>query len=236
MTAGVVATVALTVLVAGFAQGTTGLGFAMICAPIVGMAAPDLLPVFLLVLMIPLNIYIATRERHALDRGGTGWITAGRVVGTFGGLAVLATMPVGALHYLIGGATVLAALVTLRAPAFAPGSKAFVGAGAVTGVMETATGIGGPPLALVLQHRPAPVLRSTVATCFVIGEIVSLAVLFATGEAHLAQLTTALWFAPALAAGALLSRWVHHRVDGARMRAIVLVFAIASGLLLIVTG
>jgi hypothetical protein len=127
---------------------------------------------------------VAWRERHALDTRGARWITAGRTAGTVGGLWVLVAVPAGSLSPLIGASTILAALATLAAPSFLPGQRAFLAAGAVTGVTETATGIGGPSLALVYRHRPAPVLRSTVAVCFVVGELISLALLAATGRSR----------------------------------------------------
>lgn len=236
MTVTAIAVVALTVLVAAFVQGATGLGFALIAAPVVGMVRPDLLPVLLLVLMIPLNVYIAWRERHRLDRRGASWITVGRLVGTLGGLWVLIAVPLGRLSLVIGVSTVLAALVALIAPAFRPSRGAFLVAGAVTGVTETSTGIGGPPLALVYQHEPAAVLRSTVAVCFLVGEVLSLGLLVGTGKAGAAQFTTALLLLPALALGALLSRWVHHRLQGRLMRVLVLVFALVSGAVVMVHG
>jgi uncharacterized protein len=47
--------IGLAVLVAAFVQGSTGLGFALISGPVIGMIQPRLLPVFLLIQMIPLN-------------------------------------------------------------------------------------------------------------------------------------------------------------------------------------
>src|SRR6478736_6599433 len=78
--------IGLAVLVAAFVQGSTGLGFALISGPVIGMIQPRLLPVFLLIQMIPLNGYVTWRERHALDVPGTTWISVGRFAGTFGGL------------------------------------------------------------------------------------------------------------------------------------------------------
>ena len=70
--------IGVTVLVAAFVQGATGLGFALISGPVVGMVAPRLLPVLLLIQMIPLNAYVTWRERHALDGVGTTWISVAR--------------------------------------------------------------------------------------------------------------------------------------------------------------
>jgi hypothetical protein len=70
------------------------------------------------------------------------------------------------LNLVVGATTVLAAVATKFAPKFTPSSTAYLGAGFITGVTETATGIGGPPLALVHQHHPAPTPRATIAQVF----------------------------------------------------------------------
>ncbi|WP_369176298.1 sulfite exporter TauE/SafE family protein [Streptomyces mutabilis] len=223
---------AVTVAVAAFVQGSSGLGFALIVAPVAGIIDPHLVPVFVLASMIPLNLYVAWRERASLDLRGAGWITAARLAATPAGLAVLWLIPERSLGVFVGVATVLAAVVSLAAPAFTPGRAAYVGAGAVTGLTETATGVGGPPLALVYQHRPPAELRSTVAACFLVGEVASVALLFGTGEAQVTELGQAVVLLPAIAVGAWLSRLVHHRLDARRTRLFVLVFALVSGLVL----
>ncbi|MFJ4878486.1 TSUP family transporter [Streptomyces sp. NPDC088745] len=225
---------AVTVAVAAFVQGSSGLGFALIVAPVAGILDPGLLPVFVLAAMIPLNLYVAWRERASLDLRGAGWVTAARLAATPGGLALLWLIPDRSIGLFVGVATVLAAVVSLAAPAFTPGRLAYVGAGAVTGLTETATGVGGPPLALVYQHRPPAELRSTVAACFLVGEVASLLLLFATGEGRPADLGLAAALIPVIAVGAWLSRLVHHRLDARRMRLCVLVFALVSGAVLII--
>lgn len=234
MSAATFGLLAVTVALAAFVQGSTGLGFALISTPVIGLSQPELLPVAVLVLMVPLNVYVAGRERSSVDIRGAGWVSVGRLAGTAGGLAVLIAIPTGSLNLLVGGCTVLAALASLFAPSFRPGRSALATAGVVTGVTETATGVGGPPLALVYQHRPAHVLRSTVALCFLIGEVLSIAVLLITGEAGTTQFVTAALLLPALAVGAILSRYVHHRLHGSRMRVAVLVFALVSGIALLI--
>ncbi|WP_328883270.1 sulfite exporter TauE/SafE family protein [Streptomyces sp. NBC_00299] len=228
------AVLALTVAVAAFVQGSSGLGFALIVAPVAGILAPGLLPVFVLAAMIPLNMYVAWRERASLDLRGAGWITGARLAATPGGLALLWLIPDRSLGLFVGIATVLAVVVSLTAPSFAPGRAAYLGAGAVTGLTETATGVGGPPLALVYQHRPPSELRSTVAVCFLIGELASLALLFATGKGHPEDLGWAAALLPAIAVGAWSSRLVRHRIDASRMRVFVLGFALVSGLVLMI--
>jgi uncharacterized membrane protein YfcA len=74
------------------------------------------------------------------------------------------------------------------------------------------------------------VLRATVASCFVIGEVISLAILGLSGKVSQHQILTALALLPAVVLGAFLSRMVHHRLDGMFMRYVVLGFAIVSGI------
>jgi hypothetical protein len=227
------AAIAVTVLVAGFVQGSTGVGFALIAAPVIGLLAPTLLPVCVLVLMLPLNVYVLWRERGALDKPGAGWITLGRVAGTFGGLWVLVVLSASQLDIVVGLATIAAVMATLVAPAFTPGPRAFVLSGLVTGVTETATGIGGPPLALVYQHHPVAVMRSTIALCFLVGQLFSLATLLVAGRIGTPQIVAAAELLPALLLGAVLSHVVHHRVENRFLRGFVIVFALGSSALLL---
>ncbi|EWY41786.1 permease [Skermanella stibiiresistens SB22] len=233
MTLGAFAIIAAAVVLAAFVQGMIGVGFALILVPVVALVDPTLLPSLVLALMIPLNIYVLWRERASLDWRGTGWITAGRLVGTFGGLAVLLVLVPWQLDMLVGALTIAAVLVTLAMPVFTLRPVNFLGAGLVSGITETATGIGGPPLALLYQHQSGPVLRATLAACFLVGQIFSLIALVAVGQVAPSQLSAALLLIPALAGGACLSHLSHHLANGALLRRLVQAFAVISGLVLI---
>ncbi len=220
---------AMAVALGSFVQASVGVGFALVLSPVLALLAPGLLPGCVLLLMLPLNLFVAYRERAALDRRGTAWITAGRCAGAMAGLWLLALLSAPALRLFVGIATLLTAAGSLLSGRFELRPPAFVAAGVVTGITETATGIGGPPMALLYQHHPAPVLRSTLATCFLLGEIVSLLLLIAVGRLNTEHLVTAVLLLPMLAAGAWASRWLHGRFTGGRLRIAVLVFAILSG-------
>ncbi len=224
---------AAVVLAAAFIQGAAGMGFALITVPVFSLVDSTLIPVVVLILMLPLNAYVAWRERAAMDWSGARWITAGRFFGTFAGLWILMVMSGRSLELFIGASTVAAALLALAAPKFTPGRSAFVGVGLVTGVTETSTGIGGPPLARVYQHARGPTLRATVALCFLVGELISLAFLAFDGSIELRLLEATAVLMPALLLGAWSSRFVHHRLDGPIVRILVLAFSIVSGLVVV---
>jgi uncharacterized membrane protein YfcA len=223
------AALAAAALVAAFVQGAVGMGFALIMGPVLALMAPALVPGGLLVMMLPLNLLVMLRERGALDWSGAGWITLGRAVGGVAGLAVVATISAAGLTIFVGVTTIAAAVATLLAPHFHPGRRAFGLAGLVTGITETATGIGGPPLALVYQHHPAPTLRATIAACFLAGEILSVALLAGAGRLGHGQMALAGELIPFVVVGAAISGVLHRRLNGNRLRPLVLAFAIVSG-------
>ncbi|MFP5194299.1 sulfite exporter TauE/SafE family protein [Alcaligenes faecalis] len=223
------------VLAGAFIQGASGMGFALIVVPVLALVHPEAIPGALLFLMLPLNAYVAWRERGAIDRSGASWITVGRFAGTFAGLGILLVLSTYWLNQFVGISTLLAVLASVLAPSFTPGKKAFIATGLVTGITETATGIGGPPLALVYQHAPVATLRSTVALCFLVGEVISLAVLGISGALQWSHLSYAVLCLPALLLGMGLSSLVHHKLDQRRLRIGVLVFATVSGLAVMLT-
>jgi uncharacterized membrane protein YfcA len=225
--------IGLAVFVAAFVQGCSGMGFAMLSAPIVGLFAPSLIPVMLLVLMIPLNAYIGWRERSAVDWRGVRLISAGRFAGTFAGLWILLAVNLHQLALLIGWSTLIAAVVALLSPSFNLNRAGLAVVGLVTGVFETSTGVGGPPLALAYQHKKGAVLRSTVALCFLIGELISMVVLALGGKVDAHTLAISARMLPFLALGSYASKFVHHRLDGPVLRYIVLGFACISGIVVI---
>jgi uncharacterized membrane protein YfcA len=223
------AVIAAAVAAGALLQGSIGVGFALVVSPVLVLLAPDLVPGCVLILMLPLNAYVAWREWASVDREGTTWITVGRGAGALCGLAVLAALPAAALRIFIGVATIATAFASLLGGSFVAGPNAFIAAGVITGITETATGIGGPPLALIYQHHPGPALRSTIAMCFFIGEVMSLVLLAATGRLYMGQIEAAAWLLPALGVGALISQMLHRQLDGRKLRVAMLGFAVLSG-------
>jgi uncharacterized membrane protein YfcA len=92
--------------------------------------------------MVPLNTFVAWRERSHFDLRSVSWITTGRFAGTFVGFWILIAVTAPMLNLVVGATTVLAAVATKLAPKFTPSPTAYLGAGPITGVTETATGIG----------------------------------------------------------------------------------------------
>jgi uncharacterized protein len=104
----------------------------------------------------------------------------------------------------------------------------------VSGAAGTATSIGGPPVALVLQHRPGPVVRATLGAYFAAGALMSLAGLALAGEVSRRPLVLAAALLPGLAIGFALAQPLRRRVDAGRLRPAILAVCAVSAAVLIV--
>ena len=115
------------VVLAGFVQGSTGVGFALVVAPVLGLVAPDMLPVAVLVLHAAAEHLrgMARTCRVGLSQRRVGHCGAASPR-TFGGLWVLVALSAKHLNVLIGVSTIAAAAVTLAMPAFRPSRQPFL--------------------------------------------------------------------------------------------------------------
>lgn len=224
-------------IVAGTAvQGAIGFGLAIVSVPVLALVLPDAVPTTVLLLALPLTSSMAVRERHAIDARGVAWVTLGRAPGTVAGAWLLKAVPADAFAILFGAGVVVAAAMSVGTPAFTPRARSSVAAGFVSGTMGTATALGGPALALLWQGRSGPRLRSTLALSFFLGVLMSLVGVAAAGRIGWWHLAVAAELLPALALGALASRYAARRLDVAWLRPAVLAFAAGAGVLAIVRG
>jgi uncharacterized membrane protein YfcA len=150
-------------------------------------------------------------------------------------VGLLALIPSGFLSVLFG-ALVLAAVHTslLRLKVSLNSRTKFAG-GVASGVMGTAGGVGGPPLALVYQDRSGPEIRSTLAVAFVVGTGLSLIALLLSGKVGAEHALFTLQRLPGMLLGLFSTRWISSLLDATWLRPAVLVFA-ASGLAVVILG
>ena len=224
----------ITVLLSAAIQGSTGMGFALIMAPILVYAQPNLMPFALLLLMLPLNAYILIREIGSLNQQSLKWILPSRFIGTFLGLLVLVLLSPEHLKVFVGVSTILAVLLSVYAPQFSPSRKAYACAGVITGITETSTGVGGPPLALVYQYEKASVMRASIAACFLFGEIISKCLLAMTKPESIILNSEIAFYLIAVLLGLILSNYIKKLIKDKYLRNFILGFSFISGLILII--
>jgi hypothetical protein len=221
-----------TVAIGALVQGTIGFGINVIAAPVAAIVQPDALPAAMIVLALPMTAGSAYRERQHIDREGVFFSTLGRLPGVaIGGYAVSRLDPT-ELATWIGGFVVLAALMSVLSSNLRVTPLASACVGTVAGIMGTMSSVGGPPLALLYQRAPGPVLRSTL----LIGSLLSLAALAVAGRLEPWHWGLGLALAPAVGLGLVASRGLHARVDAGWVRPAVVGFACAAGLAVMAKG
>jgi len=228
--------VSLGVLVGALAQGSIGFGANLLAVPVLAIVAPAALPGTMILLPLPLQMAMVRHERDSIVWRDVGWATLGRAPGVVVGTWVVSAIALDQLSVLTG-AVVLAGVATSVVATSLPfnrGTK--LTAGFVSGIFGTATSIGGPPLALLYQRHDGPVLRPTLAACFLLGTALSLPSLVVAGVMEWWQLRLAVALLPALFVGSVLSRLVARWLDGPWMRPTVLAFAAAAAAVAIVRG
>ncbi|WP_237569103.1 sulfite exporter TauE/SafE family protein [Mycolicibacterium lacusdiani] len=226
--------IAVAILFASCLQASIGFGMGMLAAPVVALVDPSLIPGTLIMLASLVTLMVVIRERTAIDVRGTGWALVGRVPGTVAGALLLAAMPERALALAIAGVVLAGVLVTSMGWAPTPRRRNLVLAGATSGVLGTATSIGGPPMALVWQRSTGAELRGTMSGFFLIGSVLSIGMLSLTGSI---DGDTWRWFAflvPATVVGCALSRWANRLLNAQRQRwTAIVVSAVGAGVLVV---
>lgn len=219
---------AATLVVAAGVQGLIGLGLGLVAAPVVALVAPELMPEFMLWLGLMMPFVTLVREHHEIDWRGLGLSIPARIVGTALGVALVAAIPTAGLGVAVGLMVLLSVLLTARAVEIPVTPVTLSAAGFLSGVAGTATSVGGPPMAILYQHRPPRQIRSTLGLFFIVGAGMSLAGLALAGRAELTTFLLALTMVPALVLGFALSRLVDRRIPRHHIRTGVLVVSALS--------
>ncbi|WP_202863065.1 sulfite exporter TauE/SafE family protein [Ornithinimicrobium murale] len=228
------AVIALALLVGTLVQGLVGLGLGLVGAPIATLVAPELMPGLLLCTAVVLPVLQLASNREQIDWRGLAWSLPSRIPGTVLGVWLVAVFTERQLSVAVGVMVLVAVLLTWHTVTVPITPSTLVGAGVVSGVTSTATSIGGPPIAILYQHRSPVQIRSTLAVYFALGAVISLAGLGISGQLHTREIWLAALLTPCLLAGLWLSRRVGRRVSAVRIRTIMLVVCAASAVTLLV--
>jgi len=222
------------VLVGACIQGSLGFGLGLVAAPVLVIVDTSLVPSVVLGIGVPLTYLIAWRERRSLDLRRVSWAIVGRVPGTvFGSIAVL-LLSERWLAGMFAVALLLAVVASVAGFGVEPTRPAMFTAGLGSGFMGTATSVGGPPMALLLQREGGPELRASLAAFMAFGATISLVALIAVGEFDRHALLVTAVLAPALLTGFTVSRWTNPILDRGYTRPAVLTFAALSAVSILI--
>ncbi|MDB1088136.1 sulfite exporter TauE/SafE family protein [Streptomyces sp. ACA25] len=223
----------LAVFLGSVVQSGVGLGLGLVAAPVVAFVEPALVPGTLLVTAAVLPMLTVRSEWQHIDWRGVAWGLPARVPGAAAGVWLVAVVDPRTLGAVVGLVVLLAVAATLWSVRVPLTPVSLITAGAASGLSGTATSIGGPPLALLYQHEPAPRVRGTLGAFFLLGTLMSLAALAIGGQLPREQVFAGLVLIPFVIAGYLAGGPVRSRVGVRGVRAALLVVVTVSGVALI---
>ncbi|GAB3491072.1 sulfite exporter TauE/SafE family protein [Nocardiopsis coralliicola] len=221
-------------VVAGAAvQSSVGLGLGLVAAPVISFIDPTLMPGTLLIATGVLPMFTLASEWRHVDWRGLAWGLPARVPGSLLGAWVVAVLEPEMLGAAVGAMVLVAVALSLSRVRVQPTPGPLVAAGALSGVMGTATSIGGPPVALLYQNEAGPRVRGTLGAFFLFGIAVSLTALIASGQMDQRQTLAGVALLPGVVLGFLLGKPLQRRVDAGLLRTALLAVVACSGAVLI---
>lgn len=225
------------ILLGSSVQGLTGMGFALVAVP-----------ALVLLLGPSEGVVLANCAAGTICLVGLagGWrqvrpramlpLCAAAACTVPAGTWVARRLPEPALLAFMGTLVTVAVLLVMRGARVSAlrGAGGAVTAGALGGFMNSAAGVGGPPVSLYALNAGWPV-REFVPNAFFYGVVVNA---FSVAANRLPHLSTPVWLlaATGMAAGAVIGRALAPRVPEKRARMLVLLLALAGGLTTLAKG
>lgn len=233
MTAIQFAAATVVIAIGSVLQGSIGFGLALFAAPLLALIAGGLAPGPLLVANVVLTALMARREWGSIRFPDLGWSLGGRVVGIGIAIWIMRGLSQQGLDAFFGGIVLLGVLMTAAGLAFRLDPTTLIGAGIASGIMGTATAIGGPPMAIVYQRATGPAFRGTLSAYFTIGAVLSAVGLALDGRFGVTELSRGLLLCPGVMIGYLASGRFIGLVDKKGVRPAVLLVSGISAVVLI---
>ncbi|PCH59239.1 MAG: permease [SAR86 cluster bacterium] len=206
------------IFVGSYVQSSIGFGLAIIAAPLLFFIDPAYVPAPITVCAFVLSIINSYGHRRAISLKGLKFSLIGRVPGTIAGGLLLLWIDQKLLALWIGGSVIFAVLLSFKLVALKPTPSTLFTAGFLSGFMGTSSSIGGPPMALVLQHQRVDYIRANLSAFFVVSCLMSIIMLSSVGLFGLRQILLALPLLPATLAGYWVATRTLHLVSDANLR------------------
>lgn len=224
----------LIVLVGAFVQSSVGLGLGMLGAPLIALIQPQLVPTMLLLLAIPVSTGVLLMERHHINWRVVAWALPARIPGTILGVWLATAFSHRVLSIVVAVMVLGAVWLTVHTVEVKQTPVTLFGAGLAAATSGTAVAIGGPPLAIVMAHRPPREVRGTLSLFFAVGSLMSIGWFWIQGELPHSSVVLAGVYLPVLAVAFVAGTWANHSIPRESFRRGVLILCAVSALVLLV--
>lgn len=217
------------IFIGAFIQTATGFGMAIVAAPFLLYISPYYIPGPIIIVGLFIALINTYKYRTQISLGGLKQSTIGLLPGTCFGAAVLYIIDVAQLSVLLGTTVLIAVAASLLPFKIGITSSRLMMAGFLSGFLGTSSGIGGPPMALLLQHQNVNQIRANLAAFFLMSSILSLLIQIPIGYMSFEHLLLALPLIPSGYAGHKLAVSVLHRLSPKLVRNLSLFLCILAG-------
>ena len=225
-------------LVAGFVQGLTGFGSALVAIPLLSLILDIKLAVPLCILNgLVITVYLALHLRRHLDRTKILPLVLGSIPGVFAGATLLQRVDAGIIRFCIGLLLVSYSLYNLlvRPRSFGLSRPWGYAAGFLTGAIGAAFSAGGPPAIIytTMAGWNKEEIRATLSGFFVANSIVTALVHALTGVATPATARIFLVTAPFVLVGTVAGSHVSTKINQQAYLRIIYLFLVVTGTMMI---
>lgn len=169
------------IFLGSFVQTAIGFGLAIVAAPLLFLISADYVPAPICIVALFISILNALKHRSNIELGGLKMALIGRVPGSIAGGILLVLVSTDVLALWLGLLVLFAVAVSLLPYRIEPTPIKMGIAGFFSGFFGTSSAIGGPPMALILQHQEANQLRGNLSAFFVFSSIISLMIQIPAG-------------------------------------------------------
>ncbi len=222
------------VVLGSLVQTSTGMGFAMIAAPLLTLISLDFVPGPMLFINLFLSLLMLGDGRANVVQKEVALLLPTILVGTVVGAAVVMLVPTETLGILFALLILVAVGITMFARALALTSRNLAICGVAVGVMGTATGIPGAPLVVLYQNERIEKTRPTMALVFTFSYVSSLVALSFAGAFTVNHALLGLLILPGLILGYVVGKRVRGFMTKAVGRFVMLSIASIGAVLLLI--
>lgn len=221
------------VLIASIVQTSTGMGFAMIAAPLLALISIEFVPGPMLFVNLFLSLFMLSDGRSHVVRREIAILCPAILIGTLIGVAILSHVPASTLGILFACLILLAVVMTLIAKAQPLTSRNLTICGIAVGTMGSTSGIPGAPLVVLYQKEDIEKTRPTMALIFTFSYITSLIALTYSGSFNAMLALDGFALLPGLVLGFGIGKWARRYLTKAMGGVLMLSIAAIGSVLLL---
>lgn len=216
------------------AQAFFGLGFGLFAAPLLFLIDPAYVPAPVILLGFLLSGFQLVKTRHFMMTARVCFAVSGRMLGTGLGVLLLMALSEAWLGFIFSLLIIATTLVTRFRFSIHPNRINLAVAGFISGVIGTATSVGGPPMAIVYQNSDRRQARDDLTQFFFWGTLFAAIALYLSSSISVHAQVLTLKMMPGLVLGLLAAAALEKREMNLSVRDFFITASLLSSSLILI--